>query len=115
MIVERLQQKLKPYKFEENNDIEIKAIVAGTTMLFSGLIFEESAEDNYSGFETLAFIVIIAYNSIFLLQWTLLFLQSSNFKNSNIRKSLELFGVLICKSKVKSSNNDESSYDENVK
>ena len=108
MTVERLQQKLKPYKLEENNDIEIKAILAGTIVLSSGLIFEESAEDNYSGFETLAFIVIIVFNSIFLLHWTFLFLQSFNFKNSNMRKFLEVFGTLICKNKVKSNNNDEN-------
>ena len=106
--VERLQQKLKPYKLEQNNDIEIKAIVAGTIVLFSGLIFEESAEDNYSGFETLAFIVIIVFNSMFLLQWTFLFLHSFNFKNSNMRKFLKFFGALICMNKVKSNNNHEN-------
>ena len=32
--VERLQQRLKPYMLKENNEIEIKAIIAGTTVLF---------------------------------------------------------------------------------
>ena len=113
--VERLQQKLKPYTLEENNDIEIKAIVAGTTVLFSGLVFEESAEENYSGFETMAFIVIIVYNSIFLLQWLYLFLQSFNFKNPNMRKVLELLSYLVCKSKIKSSDNEMQDLDKSEK
>ena len=41
IIVERLQQKLKPYKLQENNRTEIKAIVAGAIVLFSGLVFEK--------------------------------------------------------------------------
>ena len=41
IIVERLQQKLKPYKLKENNRTEIKAIVAGAIVLFSGLVFEK--------------------------------------------------------------------------
>ena len=64
--VERIQQKVKPYKLKENNDIEIKAIVAGTTVLFSGIIFEQSAKYNYSRFDTLAFAVILVYNTIYL-------------------------------------------------
>ena len=111
--VERLQQKLQPYKLEENNDIEIKAIVAGATVLFSGIIFEESAEHSYSGFETMAFILVIVYNSIFLLQWVYLFLLSFNFKNPNMRKALELFSSMICKNKKSSSDNDIQAFDEN--
>ena len=64
--VERIQQKVKPYKLKENNDIEIKAIVAGTTVLFSGIIFEQSSKYNYSRFDTLAFAVILVYNTIYL-------------------------------------------------
>ena len=101
IIVERLQYKLKPYKIDENNDIEIKAIIAGTTVLFSGLIFEEGAEHNYSGFDTMAFIVILVYNSIFLLQWTYLLLYSINFKNEKVRKALEIYGHVICNRNVK--------------
>ena len=109
--MERLQQKLKPYKIEENNDIEIKAIIAGTIVLYSGLIFEESAEEHYSGFENMAFIVIIIYNFIFLLQWTYLFLLSFNFKNSNVRKTLEVYGILICKGRKKLNKNDKQGDD----
>ena len=34
IIVERLQKRLNPYMLNENNEIEIKAIVAGTILLF---------------------------------------------------------------------------------
>ena len=96
VIVERLQKRLKPYKLKENNTTEIKAIVAGATVLFSGLLFEEGIDHNYPGFEALAMIVIVIYNLMFLLLWTHLFLCSFNFRNENIKKGLEIFGFLIC-------------------
>ena len=65
------------------------------------MVFEESVEDNYSGFNTVALIVIVIYNSAFLLQWTYLFLCSFNFKNENMKKALELYGYLICRGKTK--------------
>ena len=99
--VERLQNKLKPYKLEENNDIEIKAIIAGTTIIFSGLLFEEGAEYNYSGFDAMAFIVILVYNSMFLLQWTYLLLYSISFKNEKIRKVIDIYRCLICTRRVR--------------
>ena len=101
VIVERLQQRLKPYKLEKNNDIEIKAIIAGTTVLFLGLIFEESAEDNHPEFNTVGLIIVVIYNSVFLLQWTYLFLYSLNFKNENLKKALEIYRCIICFRKSK--------------
>ena len=98
--VERIQQKVKPYKLKENNDIEIKAIVAGTTVLFSGIIFEQSAKYNYSRFDTLAFAVILFYNTIFIVKWTYLFLVSFEFKNNNVKRFIEIFGFLIWKKQI---------------
>ena len=105
VIVERLQQRLQPYKLKDNNEIEIYAIIAGTTVLLSGLIFEESAEDNYYAFEAMGLILIATYNSIFLLKWTYLFLSSLNFKNEKFRKGVEIYGYLICSHKSKRSEN----------
>ena len=103
VIVERLQQRLQPYKLKDNNEIEIYAIIAGTTVLLSGLIFEESAEDNYYAFEAMGLILIATYNSIFLLKWTYLFLSSLNIKNEKFRKGVEIYGYLICSHKSKRS------------
>ena len=95
IIVERMQRRLKPYKAHENNDIEIKAIIAGTTVLFSGLVFEEGAKHNYPRFDALAFGVILFYNAIFLIKWIYLFLVSLDFKNTNMRRFLEIYGFII--------------------
>ena len=95
IITERMQQRLKPYKAHENNDIEIKAIIAGTTLLFSGLIFEEGAKYNYLRFDTLTISVVIIYNAIFLINWVYLFLVSLDFKNSNMKRIIKVYGFLI--------------------
>ena len=93
--VERTQKRLKPYKAQENNDIEIKAIIAGISLLFSGLIFEEGTKHNYQRFDTLAFCVVFVYNSIFIIKWTYLFLISFNFKNYKIQRFLEVYSYII--------------------
>ena len=94
--VERLQQRLKPYKLADNNEIETKAIIAGTVVIFAGLIFEEGAEGNYSGFDSFGLFVWMIYNSIFMIQWTYLFLSSLNIKNESFKKVIEIYGILIC-------------------
>ena len=101
VFVERMQQRLKPYKVQENNDIEIKAIIAGTTVLFTGIIFEEGAKHNYPRFDTFAISVILIYNAIFLIKWTYLFLVSCNFRSTSMKRFLEIYGYIICIKKAK--------------
>ena len=36
------------------------------------------------------------YNSIFMIQWTYLFLSSLNIKNESFKKVIEIYGILIC-------------------
>ena len=95
IIIERMQKRLKPYKIHDNNDIEMKAIIAGTAILFSGLIFEEGAKHNYPRFDTFAFGVVFVYNSIFLIKWTYLFLLSFNFKGQKMERFLEVYSYII--------------------
>ena len=95
VVVERMQKRLSPYKAQENNDLEIKAIIAGTSVLFSGLIFEEGAKYNYLRFDTLTISVVIIYNAIFLIKWVYLFLVSLDFKNSNMKRVIKVYGFLI--------------------
>ena len=95
-IIERLQERLKPFKFKENNEIEFKAIIAGTSIILLGLVFEQSVEDKYYMFEAIGLIFIIIYNFIFILKWIYLFLSSLNIKNETFRKGLTMFGYLIC-------------------
>ena len=99
--VERLQQKLNPYILKENNEIEIKAIIAGTIVLFWGLVFEEGAKYHYPKFNKMGFAIIIVYNSHFILIWTYLFLDSLNFKNEKLKMFVKIYSYLVCKYKVK--------------
>ena len=91
VIVERFQHKLQPYKLIENNKIEIKAIIAGTAMLYSGLIFEEGSKHNYPRFNAMAFSLVIIYNSYFIAEWIFLFVVSLKLKNKKIKSVLEMY------------------------
>ena len=95
VVVERMQKRLKPYKAQENNDLEIKAIIAGTSVLFSGLIFEEGSKYNYPHFDTMAFGIISIYNVIFLIKWIYLFFVSLDFKNTYMKRIIKIYGILI--------------------
>ena len=98
--IERFQKSLKPFKLKRNNEIEIKAIVAGSTLLFCGLLFEESSENDFPLLNTVAFIIIIFYNSHFVLEWTYLFILSFNFKNKKIKTALKMYRQITCKKKL---------------
>ena len=107
--IERLQVKLKPYKLEENNRIEIKAIVGGTTILFWGLLFEEGSKHYYPWFNTMAILIILTYNSYFVLGWLYLLIWSFKIKNEKVELAVELLKCLLWKKKVTrfDINNDE--------
>ena len=66
----RVQIYLDPYKNSKHSEIELLAIVAGTTTLFSGLIYTSSTTDNL--LNTLVLAWIFAFNIIFILEWLLL-------------------------------------------
>ena len=99
-MIERIQKRLKPYKLKENNQIEMKAIIAGTTILFCGLLFQEDSDYDYPLFGTMAFLIIIFYNSYFILEWTYLFIASLKLKNRKIELILEIYKHLTCKNKA---------------
>ena len=99
-MIERFQKRLKPYKLKENNQIEIKAIIAGTTILFCGLLFEEESNHDYPLFSTMAFLIIIFYNSYFIIEWTYLFIISLKLKSKKVEVILEMYKHLTCKNKV---------------
>ena len=69
----RLQKKLKPYKLEENNQIEMIALCTGALTLYSGFIF--TIEDGSVSFlYNLALIFVFAFNVFFILSWAFLIL-----------------------------------------
>jgi len=69
----RLQKKLKPYKLEENNQIEMIALCTGALTLYSGFIFTIE-EGSVSLLYNLALVLTIAFNMFFILSWVFLIL-----------------------------------------
>jgi hypothetical protein len=75
----RLQLFIHPYKLEDNNRIEIDAIIIGAVTLFSGLIFS-SEDDKIDIFDFVIFIFIAYINIRFLLEIMLLLSMSMQEK-----------------------------------
>ena len=92
----RLQLRLNPYKYEENNYLEQYAINAGTLTILWGLIFIQS--NSYTLFNTLALVFMIFVNSAFILLWVFYFLLSLNLKYESMKKFLKIYAFIIMKS-----------------
>jgi hypothetical protein len=74
----RLQNYLNPFRDEENNGIEIKALFSGIIILGSALVFQE--EESFGVFETFAILLIVGVNLYFLLDWMYKLLLTSGKK-----------------------------------
>ncbi|CAI2387268.1 unnamed protein product [Moneuplotes crassus] len=92
----RLQNSLKPYKRAENNKIELLGILAGTVTIFCGIIFQRHKE-GYSGFYTLATVVVFLLNFNFIIQFCYLLLLSLECKNEYYKCVLKVFTKILCK------------------
>ena len=90
----RVQLKLKPYKLEENNELEQKAIYAGIITLFCGLIFSQESS-SVDLFINLAFVCLIYSNAIFIIYWTFYLFLSLNIKNKNFKKFINCYAIII--------------------
>ena len=110
--VARIQLIMSPYKLKENNDIEVMSIIAGLLILYCGIIFEEGQDYDYPLFDFIAVLILVVFNSIFLTQWLYYFLESINFKNENLKKLVQMYGTLLCKSKKQTEVNTEVEIDE---
>ena len=73
VITIRIQIRLKPYKDQQNDEIEVLAISVGCFTLFSAIIF---SYDEYSlgWFDSILFISIVVLNITFTLKWSYLFI-----------------------------------------
>jgi len=71
IITGRLQYGLRPYKNNENNNVEMLAIVAGIFTILSSLIYVE--EEKVELINNMAFFFTIILNILFLIKWIRLF------------------------------------------
>ena len=96
VIIMRLQQFIKPYKYYINNDLELSAINAGVVTLLCGVIFSQT-QTNYDIFNTIALVFLVLVNSVFILQWVFFFLLSLNIKNDKFKSLLSIYAFIIMK------------------
>jgi hypothetical protein len=95
ILIIRIQIKLKPYKREENNWIELMALIAGTTTMYAGFIF--TLEDGpIFGFYQMAIIIVFLFNGYFIVHWTFLLMCSVEWNNHNYQRFLKIFALILC-------------------
>ena len=104
LFIVRFQMYVSPYKTKINNILELRAMVASLVIIYSGIIFEEGSSSRYPGFETLALLLIMLYNIIFVMQWGYYFLSSFNSKYEFVKTFLKLYGNILC---IKQKNGDQ--------
>ena len=96
IILIRIQERLKPFKSDTNNKIEIKSTIAGTIVLYCGILFEETSnEEGFEGFSRMAFMFLIVVNVMFILDWLYLFLKSMNFKGAKMKVLINVYATIL--------------------
>ena len=101
VIIIRIQLAVSPYIIKVNDDLEVMSIISGMLVLYCGLIFEEGQNSDLPIFVSLAMIVLIIFNVMFLAQWLYYFLVSLDFKNESMKKLVKICGLIMCKSSIK--------------
>ena len=97
IIILRIQLKLKPYKVEENNNLEQNMITAGAMTLFCGVIFTNNSNNMFT---MLALIIMLISNIYFLVIWLFYFLLSLHLKNKYMKSLIEIYSVVIFKKRI---------------
>ena len=96
VILIHLQVKLDPYEDKKHNNIEIKAIIAGTMALFCGIIFDQDSSENKHPTMMLTILIfLIIINVIFIIEWLYLFIKTFNIKNAKVQLFLQILASLI--------------------
>ncbi|CAI2376317.1 unnamed protein product [Moneuplotes crassus] len=104
IIMFRVQESLKPYKFEENNKVEILAVLGGMITIFGAVISLDNTNDqeveDVPFLRAISVSLILIVNAYFLMRWILLFLFSFETSNEIICKIRKMLGNLLCKGKT---------------
>ena len=73
LLTARAQIQLNPYKYKENNEVEILAIAAGMVTTLSGLIY--NSDDQVNSLNYLIISIVVVLNTLFVFKWIVLFLE----------------------------------------
>ncbi|CAI2367699.1 unnamed protein product [Moneuplotes crassus] len=100
IIFVRIQEKLKPYKEESNNRIEVLGMIAGILTLYCTLVFVTEEED-VDAVHIFSLLLLFAVNAFFLLHWLYNVLYYLNYKNKYFRMLMKMFSLALCKNSAK--------------
>mmetsp|Transcript_5911 Transcript_5911/g.5066 ORF Transcript_5911/g.5066 Transcript_5911/m.5066 type:complete len:301 (+) Transcript_5911:107-1009(+) len=111
IILLRVQERLQPYKKEENNRIEMLAILSGIVTLYCALVFVVE-EESISIIYNLSLAILFIINMYFILNWLHLLLMSLNYEHRYFKILIKYYSIMICKrSKIESMKIPEKSKD----
>jgi len=100
VILFRIQQYLHPYKMEENNQIEMLAVITGLVTLFGAIIFiDTDSETDVEFLKLFSLIVIILVNSYFILRWLHLLLYAFRYKHGALLTARKILGIALFRNK----------------
>lgn len=95
----RFQEHMHPYKLEENNQIEMLAIITGLITLFGAIIFISQSDTSVVFLQLFALIAIIFMNIYFILRWIHLFLYTFRSKNYVLSTTRKILGYALLRNK----------------
>ena len=98
-IIIKVQDWLKPYKWEENNKIEMTAIIAAFTTFYCAIIFI-SLSSSPVGFNEFAIFLMFSINAYFIIHWTFLMLCSIGWNNQKFQLFLSVYSLVIWRKKA---------------
>ena len=95
----RFQIYLKPYKDPNNNEIEMKAIIVGSFIIYRGTIFVTEST-SYVVMNIFLLIMLFASNIYFVLVWNLHLLLSLDSKSKYISVLLFILSIILNQRKL---------------
>jgi hypothetical protein len=99
VILFRIQQHIHPYKMEENNQIEMLAVITGTVTLFGAVMFIDETEEDVEFLKLYSLVVILLSNFYFILRWIHLFLYTFKSQNPMFLSVRKMLGVVLIRNK----------------
>lgn len=106
----RLQHKIQPYKLQENNLLEMLAIITGMITLFGGILFLDDSEDSVPGLQLFALVIIVFTNIYFIFRWLHLLLYSFRSQHPILLVTRRILGYALLRNKTEPMSTDASKY-----
>ncbi|CAI2364782.1 unnamed protein product [Moneuplotes crassus] len=96
VILMRIQERLKPYKKDSNNRIEVIGVAAGILTLYCTIVFvtpERRINSVYYG----SFLLLFLVNAFFLVNWFYYVLCYLDYKHPSFVTFMKIYSFVLCK------------------